>query len=263
MLKEIVKGTDMTFDQAVERIFRSAKRRFDYLAYEADFIEAFGTERGALIALNLMRELFQGYLDGKKANENIALQKAQFLCLGINAEIEDACNEILEATKGEQGAVVMLRVYDQMGMNIEEAFREVRKDLFQETTFPADDERQSLEETCLKPIIESALRTLPCYDKCLQKEKTIRPKKAEKRLKTIVRIALGFFEQHADVNVVESYILERMEKGTEPDWLNEILISCNECLKRELCALEAMGIGWDRHMPISEIASAIKFRLDH
>lgn len=254
----------MTFEQAVEKVIESAKRRFDYLAYEKQFIEAVGTEQGSLLAANLVRETMIGLADGKSIEDVAGDLNAQFACIGFRADVLDDCRMIANASEREQGAFVMMRVYDQMGMNPDEAFREVSKDLVERSGRMTDSEREQLETCCMTPIVESAKRSIDCYEDCRQKELAVRPEKAEARMDRIVRVALGFFSMSDDITAeqVRDYLGDKMAKGTVPEWLNEFLRECKESVAKEIRIMASMNIAWDRKMPITEIAAAVKYRLE-
>jgi len=255
----------MNVEIAYEKILSSVKRRFDYLQYEEDFIDALGTEKGAMMAANLVRETMIGLADGKKVEDIAADLNAQLACLGLSADATSQCSMIAAASKKEVSAFVMLRVYTQMGMNTDEAFLEVKKDLVCGYTEPTEEDRAALEEDCMSQIISSAKKAIPMYDDCLKDELSKRPSKAERRLDTIVRVSLGLFSAVGDVDLdkIHEYLVGMMEKGTEPKWLIEFLQDAKESVGKELCAMNAMNIGWERKMPIKDISSAIRYRLEH
>lgn len=255
----------MTFEIACEKIFASAKKRFDYISYEDEFIDFFGTEKGSLIASNLVTEVMIGLANGKTIDEIATALNMQMMAAGIKTDVAVQCKTIDEATKKEQGAFTRLRVYDQMGMNTDEAYAEVKKDLFAGYAHPTEEERATIEKECLSLIIESAKKSIPCFDECKKSEMTKRPAKAERRMDTIVRVSLGFFSavENVELEQIRDYLVAMMVKGTEPSWLMDFLQEAKSSVCKELCAMNAMNIGWEMKMSVDKIAQEVKYRLDH
>jgi len=98
----------MNVEVAYEKILSSVKRRFDYLQYEEDFIDALGTEKGAMIAANLVRETMIGLADGKKVEDIAADLNAQLACLGLSADTTRYNgNNFFQALPGGLGVIVL------------------------------------------------------------------------------------------------------------------------------------------------------------
>lgn len=255
----------MTFDQALERICRSAKRRFDYLTWERPSIELMGTVHGSRVASNIVLETIVGHADGKSAEAIAAELNTQILLCGLKADFTDECKMISTVAEKELGAFVMLRAFQEMGMVADDAFRDVSKDLLTGIKDPSEAEREALEKLCLKPIIESAKKSIDRYDDFVEKERQTRPDAAVGRLENILRISLGFFSAPAEFSAEEVLVklVEMMKEGSEPVWLLEFLEQCKKSTAKEICTMDSLNIGWEYGMKVDRIAEEVAFRLAH
>ena len=84
----------MEINDVFERIKRSAKVRLDWCELEGGLIEFAGTEKGSLIAENVLTEALGELSFGKAKDEVAAGLNAKFLALHIQTDVGDFVAEV-------------------------------------------------------------------------------------------------------------------------------------------------------------------------
>jgi len=84
----------MQIDDVLERIKRSAKLRIDWFDLEDGLVEFAGTEKGSLIAENILTEALGELSLGKKKDDVVTGLNIQFSLLSAQTDVGDFVAEV-------------------------------------------------------------------------------------------------------------------------------------------------------------------------
>ena len=137
----------MEIGDVLERIKRSAKLKLDWFDLEDSLIEFVGTEKGSLIAENVITEALGELSLGKTKDEVTAGLNAQFLVLSVQTDVGDFVAEVEQKCRVEIDAFVHVRTMNMLGLPTDEICVDLKPKLLSLAVglSPIGEERQDLQ----------------------------------------------------------------------------------------------------------------------
>lgn len=246
-------------------IIEAARLRIDYLDYERPFIEGLGTVQGSRLAFGLFRESLLCFAEGKSIETTNLEMGAQFLALGVSCDLKDTIKEFAEKCKNEVSALVLARVYSEMGMPVGEILKSVKDKLIEGRTLPGDQgvKEGNLKEVFIRPILESA-KTRFDYKSFVDKSIVDQGVKAgTSRTEKILEYTLCRMSAQEDVpeEVTYNFLVAHMKEGSVPKWLDDFVSCCYRETLREVVAMRMINLAWRAGASGDKIVNEIAFRL--
>jgi len=253
----------MEIGDVLERIKRSAKLRLGWFAFEDGLIEFAGTEKGSLIAENVLTEALGELSLGKATDEVAARLNAQFRMLSVQTDVGKFVAEVEQECKAEIDAFVQVRTMDSLGLSADEIFSDLEPKLLSlAVETPTGEEGRNFETRLIDPIIQSGKKRFD-YQSFVDRAVVEDPAEGEARLGRVFECALALYSEIEESETVVKILKSRMKTNTYPSWLSELVDVTMQNCKRERCALMAMNIGFCKGLSIDELEKIVFHRLNN
>lgn len=254
----------MQINDIFEKIKRSAKLRLDWFDLEDGLIEFAGTEKGSLIAENVLTEALGELSFGKAKDEVAAGLNAQFLALSVQTDVGDFVAEVEQKCKAEIEAFVHVRTMNMLGLPADEIFVDLKPKLLSLAVgqSPVGDERQNIQTRLVDPIVQSGKKRFD-YQSFANRAVDEEPANGERRLGRVFERALALYSEIEESEKIIKILKSMMKPNTYPSWLEDLVeVTMRNC-KRERCALMAMNIGFCKGLAIDDLEKIVLHRLNN
>ncbi len=145
----------MEINDVFERIKRSARLRLDWFGLEDGLIEGAGTEKGSLIAENVLTEALGELSLGKAKDEVAAGLNVQFRALSVRTDVGKFVAEVEQKCKAEIEAFAQVRTMDSLGLSADEIFSDLEPNLLSlAVETPTGEEGRNFVMRLVDPIIQ-------------------------------------------------------------------------------------------------------------
>ena len=254
----------MQIDDVFERIKRSAKLRIDWFDLEDGLIEFAGTEKGSLIAENVLTETLGELSFGKKKDEVAGGLNVQFLMLSTRADVGDFVAEVERKCKAEINAFVHVRTMNMLGLPADEIFVDLKPKLLSLAVgqSPVGEERQKIQTRLVDPIIQSGKDRFD-YQSFVTKAVNEEPANGEVRVGRVFERALALYSEIEESGKIVEILKSMMKPNNYPSWLGDLVDVTMQNCQRERCALMAMNIGFCKGLAVDELEKIVLRRLNH
>lgn len=253
----------MKIEDVFRKIENSALLRADFVGLVEPLVRGIGAEKGYQLAKGIFRTVMQGFTDGKEWQKIVAEGNSELLLLGLKGDIADTVHDIEESCKKEISAIVLSRSMYEMGIDVEEVFRSVRADLFQEKPFPQDEAVQiRIRKELMYPIVISAKQQVIEYlEKAIAE---IGESDGVKRIDGYLEMFLALSSSADEVpeeGIVE-ILLSRTKNDSRPAWIADFVAACVDRIQREVVAMRMVNYGWAKGLSIDDIAKKVRICLE-
>ena len=254
----------MKLDDVFEKIKRSAKLRLDWFDLEDGLIEFAGTEKGALIAENVLTEALGELSFGKAKDEVTAGLNAQFLALHVQTDVGDFVAEVEQKCQAEIDAFVHVRTMNMLGMSADEIFVDLKPKLMSLAVgqSPVGDERQNIQTRLVDPIIQSGKKRFD-YQSFVNRAVDDEPTNGERRLGRVFECVLALYSEIEESEKIVKILKSMMKPNTDPSWVEDLVEVTMQNCKRERCAFMAMNIGFCKGLAIDDLEKIVLHRLNN
>ena len=253
----------MEINDVFERIKRSAKLRLDWFDLEDGLIELAGTEKGSLIAENVLTEALGELSLGKAKDEVAAGLNAQFRALSVRADVGKFVAEVEQKCKAEIEAFVQVRTMDSLGLSADEIFSDLEPKLLSlAVETPTGEEGRSITTRLVDPIIQSGKKRFD-YQAFVTRAVNEDPADGEMRLGRVFELAFALYSEIEESEKIAEILKSMMKPNTYPSWLRDLVDATMQNCKRERCALMAMNIGFCKGLAIDDLEKIVLRRLNH
>lgn len=253
----------MQLGDVFERIKQSAKLRLDWFGLEDGLIEFAGTEKGSLIAENVLTESLGELSLGKTTDEVTARLNAQFRALSVQTDVGDFVTEVEQKCKAEIKAFVDVRTMDALGLSADEIFSDLESKLLSlAVETPTGEEGRKLETRLVDPIIRSGKSRFD-YRSFVDRAVVEDSAEGEACLGRVFECAIALYSEIEEAGTIVEILKSRMKQNTYPSWLRDLVDAAMQNCKRERCAFIAMNIGFCKGLAIDELEKIVFHRLNH
>ena len=253
----------MKMPDVFERIKWSAKLRLDWFDLEDGLIEFAGTEKGALMADNVLTEALGELSLGKAKDEVAARLNAQFRALSVQTDVGDFVTAMEQKCKVEIDAFVRVRTMDALRLSADEIFSDLEPNLLSlaiET--PTGEEGQRFKTRLVDPIIRSGKSRFD-YQSFVDRAVAEDPAEGEARLGRVFECAFALYSEIEESDMIVERLKSMMKPDNYPSWLEDLVDVTIQNCQRERCALMAMNIGFCKGLAIDELEKIVFHRLNH
>ena len=254
----------MQLESVFGKIKQSAKLKLDWFEFEDDLIDFAGTEKGSLIAENVLTEALGELSFGKKTEEVAVGLNVQFHALGVQTDVGPFVVEVEQKCKEEIDAFVHVRTMNMIGAPVEEIFDDLKPRLrsISISHSPTGEERLSIKARLIEPIMESGRSRFnyEIFEKRAGKEDS---EIGEVRLGRVFERILALSTEIDESKVILKVLKKMMKPNSYPSWLSDLVDATIKNCKREKQALMAMNIAFCKGLTIDEIERLVIFRLSH
>ena len=254
----------MEIGDVLERIKRSAKLKLDWFDLEDSLIEFAGTEKGSLIAENVLTEALGELSLGKTKDEVTAGLNAQFLVLSVQTDVGDFVAEVEQKCRVEIDAFVHVRTMNILGLPTDEIFVDLKPKLLSLAVglSPIGEERQDLQTRIVDSIIQSGKKRCD-YQSFVNRAVEEDPANGKKRLGCVFERALALYSEIEETEKIVKILKSMMKPNSYPSWLEDVVDVTMQNCKRERCALMAMNIGFCKGLAIDNLEKIVLHRLNN
>ena len=254
----------MQINEVFEKIKRSAKLRLDWFDLEDGLIEFAGTEKGSLIAENVLTEALGELSFGKVKEEVTAGLNTKFLALHIQTDVCNFVAGVEQKCKTEIDAFVHVRTMNMLGVPADEIFVDLRPKLLSLAVgqSPVGDERQNIQTRLVDPIIQSGKKRFD-YKSFVNRAVDEEPANGEIRLGRVFERALALYSEIEESDKIVKILKSMMKPNSYPSWLEDLVDVTMQNCSRERCALMAMNIGFCKGLAIDNLEKIVLHRLNN